>query len=205
MRRDGRVHPLGVRVQLGRPRPRAAVLAQSRPREGPPLLGGPRSVPFAVLIRHPPPAGPWSAGASWRAGVPSKWAPDAAACGAYGEDFDGRVLVRGDANHRPSCAACRVACEETAGCTVFVWGVSRAQRAVSGVLAKGRRRHGAQGGVGVPEEPLDERHRAANVLVAGGDGGEVGSSGRATASTAAGGIKKGGNGTVGGGAPAGVS
>eukprot|EP00168_Porphyra_purpurea_P000835 TRINITY_DN1096_c0_g1_i12.p3 TRINITY_DN1096_c0_g1~~TRINITY_DN1096_c0_g1_i12.p3 ORF type:complete len:165 (+),score=16.92 TRINITY_DN1096_c0_g1_i12:115-609(+) len=122
MRRDGRVHPLGVRVQLGRPRPRAAVLAQSRPREGPPLLGGPRSVPFAVLIRHPPPAGPWSAGASWRAGVPSKWAPDAAACGAYGEDFDGRVLVRGDANHRPSCAACRVACEETAGCTVFVWG-----------------------------------------------------------------------------------
>eukprot|EP00168_Porphyra_purpurea_P000841 TRINITY_DN1096_c0_g1_i9.p2 TRINITY_DN1096_c0_g1~~TRINITY_DN1096_c0_g1_i9.p2 ORF type:complete len:181 (+),score=15.05 TRINITY_DN1096_c0_g1_i9:116-658(+) len=103
------------------PPARGSVGSKPPPGGAPPFGGAPVG---AIRGAHPPPppAGPWSAGASWRAGVPSKWAPDAAACGAYGEDFDGRVLVRGDANHRPSCAACRVACEETAGCTVFVWG-----------------------------------------------------------------------------------
>lgn len=56
---------------------------------------------------------PWVAGT-----LPSPWRCP----GKFTADYDGRLLVRGDANLQPTCVACRNACRAAAGCNVWVWG-----------------------------------------------------------------------------------
>jgi len=72
------------------------------------------SDPYRPTLKDTSPTGPWMSGL--RPGA-------AQTCpGTFGVDLDGEVLVRGDANRLPNCAACADACDKLPGCNVWVWG-----------------------------------------------------------------------------------
>jgi len=72
-------------------------------------------------VKAPPPSAGGGGG-----GRPSPWVSGVLdrpqRCpGLWLADYGGRVLVRGDAHRRPTCAACAAACRADARCNVWVW------------------------------------------------------------------------------------